>query len=113
VNRQEWALYETICAAPPVIRGRDFEPPVMGMRLLCRGYHINSGPRIRVWLLFNGQIGLQHDDDDITFKWVWEASDLHPTKRAYREDTDLRFATLMLERDEPLTFTTWQDEEPN
>ena len=80
------------------------------MRLLCRGYHSNGGPNVRVWLDLDGQIGLQYNDGDIMFKEEWDVADLYPTKRAYREDTDLLFAELIRERYAyPLSFTTWQN----
>jgi hypothetical protein len=112
MNRAEWALYESVAAVPPTIGGEEFEPPTQeqGMRLLCRGYHVNGGPNVRVWLRFDGEIGVQHDDRDIVFKKRWGTGALYPSKRVYREDTDLLFATLMRERhDYALNFTTWRD----
>ena len=112
MNREEWARYEAHKEAAPLIRGTDFTPPheSVGMRLLCRGYHANGGAYIRVWLRFDGEIGLQHDDREIVFRPYWTTGSLYPSKRAYREDTDLHFAWLMRERHVyPLSFTTWRD----
>lgn len=115
MNREEFALYQSVASVQPAIGGEEFEAPTEaeGMRLLCRGYHLNSGGYLRVWLRFDGQIGVQMNDGDIVFKKWWLTYDLYPTKRAYREDTDLLFATLMRERHEyPLPFTTWQTGDP-
>lgn len=112
MNHQEWATYEAGSARNPVIRGDEFPMPRTGypMRLLCRGYNRNNGPTVRIWLNFEGQIGVQYDDGDIVFQSQWETQYLCPTKRVYREDTDLLFAELMRERHEfPLPFTTWRD----
>lgn len=110
MNHAEWDRYESAIYPEPQIWGRDFEPPSEGMLLLCRGYNINGGPYLRVWLRFDGMIGRQFNDGDIQFAWSWSTSDLYPSKRAIREDTTLRFALLMRERHEyPLTFTAWRD----
>jgi hypothetical protein len=111
VNHQEWATYQAGEAVVPVIRGDEFPMPRTGwpMRLLCRGYNANGGPNVRIWLNFEGQIGVQYNDGNIVFQPEWETQYLYPTKRAYREDTDLLFAQLMRDRHEyPLSFTTWQ-----
>lgn len=111
MNREEWASYEMTARYEPVIKGSEFVPPTQeqGMRLLCRGWEANGGPNIRIWLRFDGQIGVQRNDGDILFKEQWYTSSLYPSKRAYREDTDLLFATLMRERHSyPLSFTSWQ-----
>lgn len=113
MNRQEWAQYEADIIVDPTIKGSEFVPPTQeeGVRLLCRGYHLNGGPNVRVWLRFDGQIGLQHNDGDIVFHDRWPTWALYPSKRAYREETDLTFARLMRERHEyALAFTTWRDE---
>jgi hypothetical protein len=112
VNRAEWALYEKVAAVEPIITGGDLEAirPRNGMRLLCRGYNINGGANVRIWLDYRLLIGVQHDDREIVWRAQWSTSALYPSKRAYREDTDLLFATLMRERHEyPLSFTTWRD----
>jgi hypothetical protein len=112
VNRAEWALYEKVAAVEPIITGGDLEAirPRNGIRLLCRGYNINGGANVRIWLDSRLLIGVQHDDREIVWREQWSTSALYPSKRAYREDTDLLFATLMRERHEyPLSFTTWRD----
>lgn len=110
MNRREWELYEQMPLNVPVISGDDFEPPLEGMRLLCRGYHANGAGNLRVWLRFDEQIGVQYNDGDIEFRDEWPVDSLYPSKRAYREDTDFRFAILVRERHEyPLTFTTWRN----
>lgn len=110
MNREEYDAYLAIKNADPVVSGDEFEPPKEGepMRLLCRGWHANGGPNVRVWLDLDGHIGLQHNDGDIVFKKEWPATELCPSKRAYREDTDLMFALVMAERDVALSFTGWQ-----
>jgi len=114
VNRAEWALYEGMALVDPIISGEDLDAirptEADGVRLLCRGYHLNGAGNLRVWLRFDGQIGVQNNDGDIKFQHEWYTYELYPSKRAYREDTDLLFATLMRERHEyPLSFTTWRD----
>jgi len=116
VNRAEFALYQATAAIEPTIGGEEFaaQLPEQGMRLLCRGYHLNGGGNLRVWLTPAGMIGVQHNDEDIVFKGRWFTYELYPSKRAYREDTDLLFATLMRERHEyALAFTTWQTGDPH
>ena len=109
MNRAEWALYEQTPPMTPIISGDDFDAPEEGMRLLCKGYMLNGGPNMRVWLRFDGQIGVQYDDREIEFRDEWDTDSLYPSKRAYREDTDLHFAMLMRQRHEyPLSFTTWR-----
>lgn len=110
MNRAEYDAYLAIRNAEPVVRGEEFESPKEGgpMRLLCRGWHANGGPNLRVWLDLDGQIGVQHNDGDIVFKGEWPASALRPGKRAYVEETDLMFALVMADRDAALTFTTWR-----
>lgn len=113
MNRGEWDVYTQAQVAEPYICGDDFERPGLSSpdRLLCRGYHPNGGPNVRIWLDWRGRIGRQFNDDEVVWKKKWETEALRPSKRAYREDTDLRFALLMRERNEyPLSFTTWQSE---
>lgn len=113
MNHEEWETYTTSAAHEPVIRGSEFIPPSpeQALRLLCRGYHVNGGPRLRVWLNSDGLIGVQENDGGILWKEQWYTSSLYPSKRAYREDTDLKFAMLMRDRHTyPLSFTTWQHE---
>lgn len=112
MNREEWVEYVRGEAVEPIVRGEEFPAPEEGMRLLCRGYHSygNGGGQVRIWLRFDGQIGRQHNDGDIVFQGAWYAEELVPTKRAYREDTDLLFAQIMRDRlgnGHGLTFTTW------
>ncbi len=109
---REWEQYQAETVPEAIIRGDEFPLPSLtfGMRLLCRGYHANGGPNVRIWLRYDGQIGVQHYDGDIEFREWWFACDLYPSKRAYREDTDLLFARLIRDRHiYPLSFTTWQN----
>lgn len=110
MNHDQWEVYQKTEVGEPLISGEDF--PRMDFddadRLLCKGYNLNGGPNVRVWLDWRGLIGRQFDDDEIEWKFEWAASDLYPSKRAYREETDLRFACLMRERYEALAFTTWR-----
>ena len=110
MNREQWEVYSNTTPHEPVMAGDDFEriPWDMPDRLLCKGYNLNGGPNVRIWLDWRGLIGRQFNDDEIEWKFEWPASDLYPSKRAYREDTDLRFATVMRERYEALSFTTWR-----
>lgn len=110
MNRQEFDEYMADPEPVAMIKGSDFEPPEDGMRLLCRGYHVNSIGYMRVWLRYDGMIGVQRNDGGIYFADEWETYDLYPTKRAFREDTDIQFARLMRERHVyPLSFTNWRD----
>lgn len=113
MSPEEWDAYMTSGRVEPVIKGSEFLPPGDGepMRLLCRGYHANGGPNLRVWLRDDAKIGVQENDGDIVFSDQWATHRLYPSKRAYREFTDLTFALLMRERhDYPLSFTTWLSE---
>ena len=113
MNREEWAVYESKHVGEPTISGDEFDLPDMPSpdRLLCRGWNLNGGPNVRIWLNWEGEIGRQYNDDEIVWKSEWPMSELIPTKRAYREDTDLQFAMAVRERNElPLSFTTWRDE---
>lgn len=112
MNKQEWDLYTAEATQEPTISGADFprmkwtEPD----RVLCKGWNANGGPNVCIWLDWRGMIGRQFNEGEIVWQEQWEAGELYPTKRAYREDTDLRFATLMRERHMyPLSFTTWRD----
>lgn len=107
----EFDAYMQASQVEPVIRGTDFVRVEWNQedRLLCKGYHLNGGPNIEVWLDWRQLIGRKLNDDEIEWKGEWTTSDLYPTKRAYREDTDLRFALLMRDRHiYPLSFTNWR-----
>lgn len=112
MNREEWALYEDSLHFEPAISGDDFDEMdwTDHDRLLLRGYHANGGANIRVWLDWRRLIGRQLDAEEVVWRAAWDIVDLYPTKRAYREDTDLGFAILVRERySYPLTFTTWRN----
>lgn len=113
----EFDAYMQAVTIEPVIRGEDF--PLMALadpnRMLCKGYHLNGGPSIEVWLGpsassgFRQLIGRKLDDGEMEWRSWWTTSDLYPSKRAYREETDLRFALLMRDRHTyPLSFTSWR-----
>jgi hypothetical protein len=111
VNRAEWEEYIQADVPAPMIGGHEFPVPTHGTRLLCKGYDVNAVGDMRVWLTSGGNIGVQRGEGDIEFRSSWLTRDLYPTKRAYREDTDLLFAILMRERHGyPLSFTSWQTE---
>lgn len=116
---EEFDAYLQADKIEPVIRASDF--PAMELmdpqRLLCKGWHLNGGPNIEVWLAPSASpghrqlIGRKLDDEETEWRAEWKTADLYPSKRAYREDTDLRFAVLMRDRHiYSLTFTTWRTE---
>lgn len=110
---EEFDAYMQASQVEPVIKASDFVPVSIdeANRLLCRGWNINGGPNIEVWLDWRGQIGRKFNDEETEWRTEWTTSDLYPSKRAYREDTDLRFAVLMRDRHiYPLSFTTWRVE---
>ena len=108
---EEFDVYMQTSQIEPVIRGTDFprrewtDPD----RLLCKGYHANNAGNLEVWLDWRQLIGRKFNDEDIVWKAEWPTSELFPTKRAYREETDLRFAVLMRDRHiYPLSFANWR-----
>jgi len=112
VTPEEFDEYMQSGLSEPVIRGTDFLPMRWDQedRLLCKGWHLNSGPNIEVWLNWRQEIGRKLNDEETEWRSEWATSDLYPSKRAYREDTDLRFAVLMRERHGyPLSFAAWRD----
>jgi hypothetical protein len=74
-------------------------------RLLMHGY---DGVRndLKVWSDPDLGIGVQWRGGDIEWRASWTTSDLYPSKRAYPDRTDYRFAVIMAERHEyPINFT--------
>lgn len=108
---EEFNVYMQTDQIEPVIKGTDFPRVELNQpdRLLCKGYHVNGGPNVEIWLDWRQLIGRKLNDEETEWRAEWKTSDLYPTKRAYREDTDLRFALLMRDRHiYPLSFTNWR-----
>lgn len=110
---EEFDVYMQTEQFEPVIRGTDFPKVELDEpdRMLCKGYTLIGRANMTIWLDWRQLIGRQIGDGETEWKAEWKTEDLYPSKRAYREETDLRFALLMRDRHVyPLAFTTWRTE---
>lgn len=108
---EEFDVYMQTSQIEPVIRGTDFPRVELDQpnRMLCKGYTVIGRVGMTIWLDWRQLIGREIEGQETVWKEEWPTSDLYPSKRAYREETDLRFALLMRDRHiYPLSFTTWR-----
>lgn len=87
-----------------LIFAREFRQPYRA--LLMHGYNLDRED-LKVWIDIELGLGVQWNGGVIEWRSEWPTSALYPSKRAYPDRTDYRFAVIMAERHEyPISFTS-------